>query len=853
MASQVSNGALRAALSVAAAPCLTDRELLNQFSAGDQAAFAAIVKRHTGLVLGVCRRVLPTVQDAEDACQAVFLVLARKAKTGGWQSSIANWLYTAARRIASETNRAASRRIKREAHAAPPAPVSALDEMTGREAFAALDEELDKLPAIYREPLVLCYLQGLTRDEAANRLGVPFATLKSQLDRGRKKLADALTKRGIDIGAGLIAVAATSSARASSRLVESILATIGGTPSTSVAAIAQATSVNGLALKAKLLALAAITVIGTGFGHTSLQILARSQNPAIQTTKQPATKDDAKRNDNANSDQPVAKTDEPPNFKPIDPETIAAYEKLGAKFGGFYGDRFEFDHFVPGTTAAAKGLPGFYFDSLRDGMLPKLPPVQVSFGLEIAIGSRAITDAGLKELRDLKNLTVLSFFGMKGAVDGLKHIKNWIKSNATFVGTTVTDAGIKELKNLRSLTTLRLDNTQVTDAGLKELKELKNLTALGLFNTKVTDAGLNELKDLKNLSTLGLDFTKVTDAGLRELMGLENLRMLDLSGTMVTGAGLKDLKNLSALDLGDTKATDAGLKGLKNLKNLAKLDLNGTLVTDAGLKELADLKNLASLNLAGTPVTGAGLKQLKNLAVLNLFRTKVTDAELKELADLKNLTTLDLRNTQATGAGLKQLKNLTTLKFANEHITDTDLKELTELKKLASLDLGGTQVTDAGLKELKHFKNLTFLELLGNTQVTDAGLKELKELKNLTFLDLGGTQVTGVGLKDLNNLTVLGLGWTQVTDAGLKELKDQRNLTALGLANTRVTDAGLKELKELKNLNSLNLWGTRITDAGLKELKNLKNLRTLFLDDTAVTKAGLIELREALPRCEIDR
>jgi RNA polymerase sigma factor (sigma-70 family) len=323
MASQFGNGVLRAALSAAASPCLTDRELLAQFSAGDQAAFAAIVKRHTGLVLGVCRRVLPTVQDAEDACQATFLVLARKAKTGKWQSSIANWLYTTARRIASETNRAATRRMRREAHLAPPIPASALDEMTGREAFAALDEELDKLPAIYREPLVLCYLQGLTRDEAASRLGIPSATLKSQLDRGRKKLADALTKRGIDIGAGLIAVGATSSAGASSRLVESILATAGGSPSASVAAIVKGAAMNGFALKATLLALAVVAIAGTGFGLVSTQIMARPHKAAIERTKQSATKEEAKSNQKSKAEPLVG-------AQPLETEGPKSYQGLTA-------------------------------------------------------------------------------------------------------------------------------------------------------------------------------------------------------------------------------------------------------------------------------------------------------------------------------------------------------------------------------------------------------------------------------------------------------------------------------------------------------------------------------------------
>jgi Sigma-70 region 2 len=92
----------------------TDRELLTRFTDGDETAFAVLVNRHGGMVLGVCRRVLPTVQDAEDACQATFLVLARKARDKAWQPSIANWLYTTARRIASKANRAASRRARRE-------------------------------------------------------------------------------------------------------------------------------------------------------------------------------------------------------------------------------------------------------------------------------------------------------------------------------------------------------------------------------------------------------------------------------------------------------------------------------------------------------------------------------------------------------------------------------------------------------------------------------------------------------------------------------------------------------------------------------------------------------------------
>src|SRR4051812_49492912 len=108
------------ALSTADA-ALSDRELLARFVGdGDQAAFAALAARHAGMVLGVCRRALPRAADAEDACQAVFLLLAQKAARVRWRASAAGWLYTVARRVARNARRSAERRAPREARAARP-------------------------------------------------------------------------------------------------------------------------------------------------------------------------------------------------------------------------------------------------------------------------------------------------------------------------------------------------------------------------------------------------------------------------------------------------------------------------------------------------------------------------------------------------------------------------------------------------------------------------------------------------------------------------------------------------------------------------------------------------------------
>src|SRR5262249_16680421 len=152
---------------------------------------------------------LANAQDAEDACQATFLVLAKKAAGGRWQPSVANWLYTTARKVAHNASVAAQRRARREGQAAVPEAVQPVDRLPGRELLAALGEGRENPPPRYREPLVLCYLEGLTRDDAARRLGIPAATLKAQLERGRKRLGDALTGRGCALGAGLLALAAT--------------------------------------------------------------------------------------------------------------------------------------------------------------------------------------------------------------------------------------------------------------------------------------------------------------------------------------------------------------------------------------------------------------------------------------------------------------------------------------------------------------------------------------------------------------------------------------------------------------------------------------------------------------------
>ena len=176
-------------------PADPDADLLARFAAGrDEAAFAALVARHGPMVLAACRRVLGH-HDAEDACQAAFLVLARRAGTVRIRGSVAAWLHGVARRAALAARRAAHRRRVHEARVVPPGPDPAPDHDLG-ELRAVLDREIARLPDKYRAVLVLADLEGRDRREVAADLGLPVGTVASRHARARALLAARLRRRG---------------------------------------------------------------------------------------------------------------------------------------------------------------------------------------------------------------------------------------------------------------------------------------------------------------------------------------------------------------------------------------------------------------------------------------------------------------------------------------------------------------------------------------------------------------------------------------------------------------------------------------------------------------------------------
>ena len=267
----------------AAAPAegAPDASLLERFVAGrDEAAFELLLWRHGPMVLSVCRRMLRCDQDAEDAFQAAFLLLARKASGIRRGQAVAGWLYQTACRIALR----ARHTMRKQPVAVPPGldPAAPRDDadMVWRDLRPVLDEEVRRLPEKYRLPIILCYFQGRTQAEAAAVLGCPGGTVAGRLHRARELLRGRLTRRGLALSATALAVLAatrTACATVPPALVHTSLKaallfaagkTIAGVVSVRAAAWTQGVLRTMLFSKLKMLAAVVLLVgaVGTGTG-----------------------------------------------------------------------------------------------------------------------------------------------------------------------------------------------------------------------------------------------------------------------------------------------------------------------------------------------------------------------------------------------------------------------------------------------------------------------------------------------------------------------------------------------------------------------------------------------------------
>jgi RNA polymerase sigma factor (sigma-70 family) len=282
----------------------TDADLLSRFlHQKDEAAFEAPVRKHGPMVLGVCQRILRNSHDAEDAFQASFLVLVRKAASIHPPGSVGNWLYGVAYRTAQEAKKSAAKRRAKEANVVrqTETPTDTWDDLR-----PVLDRELERLPEKYRAVIVLCDLEGKTRKEAAKQLGWPEGTVAGRVATARRMLAKRLTRHGFGVSAGVLstmlgqhASAAVSPSVESATVNSAVQVVAGHLSAISVDVAAMVHGVEKSMLLSKVKLTAAVLVLGFILGGGGLLTLAtfgagQSEAPQVAQRKEEEKQPDAK-------------------------------------------------------------------------------------------------------------------------------------------------------------------------------------------------------------------------------------------------------------------------------------------------------------------------------------------------------------------------------------------------------------------------------------------------------------------------------------------------------------------------------------------------------------------------------
>ncbi len=360
----------------------SDGELLERFRArrdeGGERAFESLVTRHGPMVWGICRNVLEDPSDVHDAFQAVFLVLSRRADAIRKTESVGSWLYGVTVRVAARARATAIHRRARERRILAVASATAMaGEGPGTSRGGAVDyddgaavvhEEIVRLPERYREPIVLCYFEGLTHDEAAARLGWPVGTVRSRLARARDRLRGRLERRGVtapsaigpmaawivssqETSAALRAATASlpvpvpaSLARNAVRLSAGQAATAGSWPSGSLT-LADGV-LRAMMLKKLTVAACAIAWVGIGCGTGAFMVRrARAQAPPGPAS---ATR---------SADKPPAPMIAPksPETPPLLQELVdAARERLDAQRAFYEEGRITVDRFIEASAQSER-------------------------------------------------------------------------------------------------------------------------------------------------------------------------------------------------------------------------------------------------------------------------------------------------------------------------------------------------------------------------------------------------------------------------------------------------------------------------------------------------------------------
>ena len=885
---------LRARAKVQSDAALTDGDLLDHYlTSREESAFEALMRRHGPMVLAVCRRVADNAQDAEDAFQATFLVLLRKAASIRPRHMVGNWLYGVAFRAGMKARTVTSRQRTRERQMDMLPEAVTLESGLWDDLLPVLDQELDALPEKYRLPIVLCDLEGKTRKEVARTLNWPEGTVAGRLAQARTMLAKRLRKHGLPVSAGVLAalfgqnaVLASLPASLASATVTALGSHSAGRATATCALSANVAALADGVLKAMLIAklksvsilvmmLAALTLSSSflvsalaehGNGHAVIDLRADAVN---------------KKADRADE---IAKPAENLLLGDPDPVEKKAENDLKKLQGTWIKVTLEKDGNPFAKTA--NDLSYYVFQGNQFSIFEQSGKIEKQGTVKISPSENAI-DLHILVGRD-KGTTLLLHYELQGH---LLRLAFNINGKARPDAMKTTDGSGILIYSFRR-------GGPVDDSDRRALQGTWNVVS------HVNDGreSSKEFLARKHQWTIAADKITIRNQGgvVREGIVLLDAATKPPSLTLHVKPGLppgpkavepkQEQFHCIYLLKDDTLAVCFGLPGApRPARFVSNLDSHTSVVIlrreqakivneqEAEARALRLIEKLdprdifrdkkqagepiVTIHLKGSTCSDADLKEIANLPklrLLNLTGTKITDDGLAHLAGMQHLQNLQLAETSITGAGLvylAPLKELRSLKLQGTKLTDDSLAHLAGFTNLTDLFLSNTPITDAGLAHLAGLQNLQWLAL-DHTRITDAGLVHLKEMKKLPSLNLDGTKISDDGLAHLAGLTQLmglSLDDTQVTGAGLAKLNRLTDMRWLNANRTKFTDDGLAHLAAFKRLTEVNLDGASITDAGLVHLVGLKNLTHLRIRNAKVSDRGIATLRSGLPKLTVVR
>jgi RNA polymerase sigma factor (sigma-70 family) len=869
----------------------TDSQLVQQFVAQrDETAFTAFVRRHASMVLRVCRGVLHHQQDAEDACQAAFLVLARKAHTIGNHEAIGGWLYRVAYRVAAKARVQAQRRQDREQMPIGPVSTIAADDLTLRESQAILHEELHCLPEKYRAPLLLCYWEGKTRDEAAEQLGTTVDAFKKRLERARKLLESRLTRRGFVPSAGYFttlllsndAALAVSGAFTTKISQTAIGFAAGNKAAAAVTAVALAEGVIRTMSTTKwattLLALVFVGALGTGVGYQAVQS-KQPDGPDVVPSKQPDVP--------SNALAAVAAEQQPANEK--DKEKPAT-PKGDVNPGEAYKIQKLDVLFVRGTSVQRdKPIAGPYAVDPEGKIDLGFP---YNNGASILVVDLTHDDAKkhIEEIlrKDFKDAHVELTLPTRRVLDFQKID---IDNRLALLGRAKAEG--KNEDTLREIIRI-LRDTAALDESLPPWQQASEISSTEYIQVlklhlKVIDLQANRVQEAldkdrsaaPNLHRTAKDFPALDERckRLRRDISRWNDRMQDLELEFALEAKKRGLPQSVGTQQGaasqppaaeapvppsqpepgeikhELAPVEARCFRVLELRPDANGEVRVPVLGDTAQKIIINHQLQLSALLSKLGEAHPDVQALRN-RIERIAKALASNQGPIELGKLK-----DLRVTTATGKevskedALKKLANGGTVVVSinGKQVPPADLKVFKDdVLVLISPDLAvrgfgvafgygnGAAPTDIKLDEIPRAGQLAAAE----EAFVKRGIKYSYQGNGHFELS---TETTDADLKSLPNLPFrfgLTISSDKVTGAGFKVLKGLTNLKELDLYGPTPVDAYSNELKELKNLTKLGLFDTDVSDACLKELKALENLTNLDLTGTKVTDAGLKEIKE---------